>query len=54
MSSLFLLADRFVFATQLYFLISLRLCIIHEFCKLNVLLEQNARIIPGKNRELTF
>lgn len=53
-SYLLLLADHFVFETQVYFLINLPLYIVHKFCKLNILLEQNGRIIPGKNRKLTF
>lgn len=54
MSYLLLLADHFVFETQVYFLINLPLYIGHKFCKLNILLEQNGRISPGKNRKLTF
>lgn len=54
MSSLLLLAYHFVFETQVYCLINLPLYSGHTFCKLNTLLEQNGRIIPGKNRELTF
>lgn len=54
MGSLFLLADRFMFEVQVYFLINLPSYIIHKLCKLNVLLQQNGRTIPGRSRRWPF